>query len=338
MSTKTPPNEIRINPHQTSSAATHYGGADKGWLSKIKGTFDWMKIPSVNPGAALDSIKGFLLKGLKSDLIKEVGSAIMGNFKGLFGKIKKDVSGRIGSIVTVGKKILGTLTNTAEGQGLALFGAISAAAIGGGVSLGAGPEVVTGMLRLSQLAYAFNFNQSDDQIDKQIESSITALYGTAGETLGSGLASFLSGGVFRIPRVQINLTKVSILWRALNEEAQTQMLQQLQNLARTAFFGGLQMLAKVFYRDSRKWLKALAKFNPDHPLIKLIPGGAKTLEKWGEKGAPPWSMALYVQTKLEKLQQNPLTKDIGVFLENFAEGFGESIQEFLPDLVRQPTT
>ncbi|XZO03468.1 MAG: hypothetical protein ACM65L_07055 [Microcoleus sp.] len=335
--TKTPP-QIKIDANQTSSAATNYGGADQGWLKKIKGTVDWLKIPSVDPGAALDSIKGFLLKNLKGDLIKEIGSAIMGNFKELFGKIKRNVSNRIGSIVTVGKKILGTLTNTAEGQGLALFGAISAAAIGGGILLGAGPEVVTGMLRMSQLAYTFNFNQTDEQIDKQIEGSITALYATAGETLGSGLASFLSGGVFRIPRVQINLTKVSILWRAINEEAQTQMLQQLKNLARTAFFGGLKMLAKVFYRDSRKWLKALAKSNPDHPLIKLIPGGAKTLEKWGEKGIPPWSMALFNQVKFEKLQQNPLTKDIGVFLENFAEGFGEGIQEFLPDLVRQPTT
>jgi hypothetical protein len=335
---KTPPPQIKIDANQTSSAATNYGGADQGWLSKIKGTFDWVKIPAVSPGAALESIKGFLLKGLKGNLVKEIGSAIIGNFKELFGKVKQNVSGRIGSIVTVGKKILGTLTNTAEGQGLALFGAISAAVIGGGVLLGAGPEVVTGMLRISQLAYTLNLNETDKQIDEQIEGSITALYATAGETLGSGLASFLSGGVFRIPKVQINLTKVSILWRALNEEAQTQMLQQLKNLARTAFFAGLKMLVKVFYRDSRKWLKALAKSNPDHPLIKLIPGGAKTLENWGEKGAPPWSMALYVEAKIEKLQQNPLTKDIGTLLENFAESFGESIQEFLPDLVRQPTT
>lgn len=336
MSTKAPPNEIRINPHQTSSAATHYGGADKDWLSKIKGTLDWVKIPSVDPGAALDSLKGFLLKGLKGDLVKEIGSAIMGNFKELFGKIKRNVSDRIGSIVTVGKKVLGSLANTAEGQGLALFGAISAAAIGGGVLLGAGPEVVTGMLRMSQLAYTFDFNQSDESIEKEIEGSITNLYSVAGEALGSGLASFISGGAFKIPKVQINMTKVTILFRALNEEARQQMVEQVKNLASTSFFSTLKMLGKVFFRDTRKWLKALAKSNPNHPLIKAVPGGAKTFEQWGQKGGAPWSLALFVESKIEKIQNNPLTKDVGTLLESFTESFGDSLQEFLPDLVRQP--
>lgn len=333
---KTPPPQIKIDANQTSSAATNYGGADQGWLSKIKGTFDWVKIPSVNPMEALESIKGFLLKGLKGDLIKEIGSAIIGNFKELFGKIKQNVSGRIGSIVTVGKKILGTLTNTAEGQGLALFGAISAAVIGGGVLLGAGPEVVTGMLRLGQLAYSFDFNQSDESIEKEIEAGITGIYSVAGEALGSGLASFVSGGVFKIPKVQINMTKVTILFRALNEEARQQLVEQVKNLARTAFFAGVKMLGKVFFRDARKWLKALAKSNPNHPFIKAIPGGARTVELWGQKGGAPWSLSLSVQAQIEKIQNNPLTKDVGVFLESFTESFGEAIQEFLPDLVRQP--
>ena len=336
MATKKPEPPIGIDVTQTSSAATTYGGVDQKWLNKIRGTVSWFEMPQVDFSGIAGKIGGKIAKFLKGNLVKEIGGAILGNLKELFGKIKNNVSDRIGSIVSVGKRIVGTLTNTPEGQGLTIFGAIAAAAIGGGILLGAGPEVVTGMLRMSQLAYTFNFNETDEQIDEQIEGSITSLYATSGEALGSGLASFLSGGVFRIPKVQINMTKVTILWRALNEEARTQLLQQLKSLARTAFFSGLKMFAKVFYRDSRKWLKLLAKSNPNHPLIKAIPGGAKTLETWGQKGTPPWYIALYVQSKTEKLQQNPLTKDIGVFLENFAEGFGESIQEFLPDLVRQP--
>lgn len=336
--TKKPEEPIKIDASRTSSAATHYGGADQSWLSKIKGTASWIGIPKVSLSKIANDIAQLVSKGFKGGIVKEIGGAILENFKQLFGKVSRDISGRIGSIVSVGKRIVGTLTNTPEGQGLAIFGAIASAVIGGGILLGAGPEVVTGMLRISQLAYAFNFNETDDQIDKEIQGSITSLYASAGEALGSGLASFLSGGVFSIPKVQINMTRVGILWRALNEEARAQMLQQLKNLARTAFFGGLKMFAKVFYRDSRKWLKALAKSNPDHPLFKLIPGGAKSLEKWGQKGIPPWSMALYQQAKIENVQQNPVTKDIGIFLENFAEGFGESIQEFLPDLVRQPIT
>ncbi len=335
---KPPEKQIKLDANQTSSAATYYGGADQSWLSKIQGSMEWAKIPQIDPGKIANDIKALIMKGLKGEIIKEIGSAIINNIKGLFGKIKDDVGKRMGSFVTVGNKIWGTLNNTAEGQGLALFGAISAAIIGGGTLLGAGPEVVTGMLRISQLAYALDFNQSDESIEQEIEGAITGIYSTAGETLGSGLASFVSGGVFKIPRVQINMTKVTILFRALNEEARQQLLQQVKDLARTAFFAGMKMMGKVFFRDARKWLKALAKSNPNHPFIKAIPGGAKTLEQWGQKGAPPWSISLYVQAQVEKIQNNPLTKDIGIFLESFTDSFGEGIQEFLPDLVRQPIT
>ena len=331
-----PDKVIKYDANQTSSAATQYGGVDTGWISKIKGTVSWLKIPQVDIGKIANDIKDLISRGLKGEIIKEVGSAILGSLKDLLGKIKGNVSERLGSIVSVGNKILGTVTNTPEGQGLSIFGAIASAAIGGGVLLGAGPEVITGMLRISQLVYTLNLNQTDSEIEKEIEGSITGLYAVAGETLGSGLASFVSGGVFKIPRVQINMTKVSIIWRALNEEAREQLMQQLKSLAQVAFFSGVKMLVKVFYRDTRKWLKALAKSNPNHPLIKMIPGGAKTLEQWGNKGTPPWSLSLYVQQKIENLQTNPLNKDMGVFLENFAEGFGEGLQEFLPDLVRQP--
>jgi hypothetical protein len=90
------------------------------------------------------------------------------------------------------------------------------------------------------MSYALNLKETDEQIEQQIQGSITGLYAVAGETFGSGLASFITGGFFRIPKVQINMTKVTILWRALNEEARTQLLAQLRNLARTAFFTGCE--------------------------------------------------------------------------------------------------
>lgn len=327
--------DIAYNEKQTSSAATQYGGADESWLSKIKGTFDWVKIPQIDPGKIAGDIKNMIMSSLRGDIVKGITSAIMGSITSLLGRAKKRFTAEIGSVLKVKDKIWGQLTNTAEGQGLALFGAVTTAVIGGGVLLGVGPEVITGMLRLSQLAYTLNLKETDEQIEQQIEGNITSLYAVSGEALGSGLASFVSGGVFKIPRVQINMTKVTILWRALNEEARTQMMSQLKNLASTAFFTALRVMIKIFYRDTRKWIKELAKNEPNHPLITIIPGGAKAVALWGS-GGEPWSLSLYVQKALEKLQSNPAFKNIGIFLENFVEGFGEGIQEFLPDLVRQP--
>jgi hypothetical protein len=335
MATKPQEKDISFRANQTSSAATHYGNADPTWLSKIKGTFDWVKIPQVDLGKILVDIKGILARLTGGNFAKEIGNAIVGNLKELFGQAKQALKVQIGSILTIGGKIVGQLTSTAEGQGVAIFGTLATALLGGATLLGAGPEVITGMLRGAQVVYALDLRQTDESIEKEIEGSITGLYAVAGETFGAGLASFVTGGFFKIPKVQINMTKVTILWRALNEEARTQLLSQLKNLARTAFFTGLRVLTKVFYRSSRKWIKALAKKDPNHPLIKLIPGGAESVLQWGA-GGKPWALATAWSVGVEKLQGNPKYKNIGVFLENLAEGFGESIQEFLPELVRQP--
>ncbi|WP_293134627.1 hypothetical protein [Microcoleus sp. bin38.metabat.b11b12b14.051] len=338
---KNQPGGVKAN--ETSSAASHYFDAAKDWLGKQGAKVsEWMANPSIDLGGVL----GKYIDYLKSAVTKigEIAQAI--SPQGIWDSISKAVgigasklkeklkTGFLKPLIIVKDKIIGQLNNP-EGQGLAIFGALSAAIIGGGVLLGAGPETVTGMLRISQLAYAFNFNQTDEQINRQIEGNISSLYSITGESFGSGLASFVSGGVFSFPRVQINMTKISILWRALNEEARTQLMTQLKGLSRTVFFTGLKMMMNLFYRDGRKMLKQLAKIEPNHPLMKLIPGGAETVQKWGG-GGEPWSLALYVQKKIENTQSNPVTKNLGLFLEGFVEGFGEGLQDFLPDLVRQP--
>lgn len=327
---------IKIDSTQTSSAATSYGDADESWLSKIQGTLSWVKVPQIDPGKTLADIKSEILRWVKGDLLNEIKTTFSNWLQQKFSSVKKAVSTQINSIVSVGGKILGQW-NTAKGQGFALFGAASAALLGGAVLMGAGPEMITGMLRVSQLAYSLNLKETDEQINAQIQGNITSLYATSGEALGQGLASLVSGGVFRIPRVQINLTKVTILWRSLNEEARLQMISQLKALARNAFFSGLKIVRQIFYRDTRKWLKNLAESNPNHWLIKLIPGGAETVKKWGA-GGEPWSLSIGANKVFENLQKIPEYKNIGVFLENFVEGFGEGLQEFLPDLVRQPVT
>lgn len=330
--TKPTEKKISFDENQTSSAATHYeGGADQSWLSKV--TPSWFKLPSINIGEIADSIKKAVVKGIKGELI----GSLVNYVKTLFGKVKSAFGGQLKSVIKVGSKILGTLDTTPAGQGLRLFGVVSGILIGGATLAGVGPEVIMGMLRTSQLLYLLNLKETDEQINQQIEGSITSFYSEAGQAFGTGLASFVTGGVFQLPRVQIDLTKISILWRGLNEEARSQMLSQLKNLARTAFFTGLRMMVKIFYRDTRKWLKTLAKKNPDDPLIKLIPGGAKAVELWGS-GGEPWSVSLYVQKEIQKIQENKSTKNIGFFLEQATESFGEGLQEFLPQLVRQPIT
>ena len=81
--------------------------------------------------------------------------------------------------------------------------------------------------------------------------------------------------------------------------------------------------------------KRACKEGPNHPIFKFIPGGAAAVAQWGAGGNPS-SLFLSAQSRIEKLQSIPAFKNIGIFLENALEGFGEGLQEFLPELVRQP--
>jgi hypothetical protein len=101
--------DISFKADQTSSAATHYGGADKSWLSKIKGTVDWIKIPQVDFAKMQADLKELVTKLTGGNLAKEIGVAILGNLKELLGQAKQAVKTQLNSILEVGGKILGKL-------------------------------------------------------------------------------------------------------------------------------------------------------------------------------------------------------------------------------------
>ena len=335
-------NYIGVTEKETSSAASHYYDAPLKWIkSQGAGVAKWASHASLDPGKFFSDAAnqiGEIWKNV-TEIRKILTPGGIANFyKDIWGKVfnkgKRAVNGFLNPLLIVKNKILGAF-NTPEGKGLAALAAGASALLGGGVLLGAGPETINGMLRGVQLLYQLNWTESDEDIEKQIQGSITGLYSSAGSAVGTGLASLVTGGVFKLPRVQINVTKVSILWRALNEEARSEMLAQLRNLARTAFFTGLRIFIKTIYRSARKWFKQWAKANPNHPLVQAIPGGMKSIEAWGS-GGPPWSFSQYVNKKIENLQENPLTKNIGVFLEQAVEEFFDGISDFLPELVRTP--
>lgn len=333
---------IGVTERETSSAASHYYDAPLKWIkAQGAGAAKWASERSFDPGKLFSDISaqvGSIWKDVSRIRELLTPEGVLGLLGGIWDKIKakgtQAINGFLNPLLIVKDKIIGGL-KTAEGKGVALFVGAATLLTGGGILLGAGPETITLMLRGTQVLSQLNWKETDEDIEKQIQGSITGLYSSAGSAVGTGLASFVTGGVFKMPKVQINITKVSILWRALNEEARSEMLAQMRNLARTAFFTGLRALVKVIYRSVRKRLKVWAAENPNHPLLNLVPGGAKTIEKWGA-GGEPWSLSQYVNKKIEALQENPITKNIGIFIEQVIEDFNDGISDFLPELVRSP--
>ncbi|NEP43755.1 MAG: hypothetical protein F6K35_32835 [Okeania sp. SIO2H7] len=125
---------------------------------------------------------GVLAAGLAGGVILIVGGAVIGT--------------AAGAIATVVKGIAGTNLGQIFLTGL----------VGGGLVGGIG----TALINFSQFIWNFNWNQSDKEIKKEIESAITNLYTPAGDVLGRGLATLLVGGKWQPSRVEINVRQAAI--------------------------------------------------------------------------------------------------------------------------------
>lgn len=357
MADSTPRSRVKalgVKEKETSSSATVYLDASIDWLkSKGKKVVNWISNPVATAVSLKDGVSSLLkkitgtLSGIAKD-VKQVASELK-QYRELlsplnvvksvvrwFQQAKQTANNFIGTVIKVQGKIVGQL-KTVEGQALATFVGVAGTVLAGGWLLGLPTEALQLTLRGAQFFYTHNWNRTDADYEKDIDGQIANLYGSAGEALGTGLASFVTGGVFRLPRVQINVTKISILWRALNEEAREELMVNLKGLARTAYRGALKILFSVFYPQVRKMVKKFVNDNPNSPLLKLIPGGKKTIDQWGV--GPAWALGEnYVNKKIEALQESDdeNKKNLGRLLENFVDSFGDGLQDFLPELIRQP--
>ncbi|MGK7954898.1 MAG: hypothetical protein AB4063_06490, partial [Crocosphaera sp.] len=243
-----------INESQLSSALIYGNEIDRDYFKKVgSDILDLLKLPIV--GA-----KNFLGKVVNGG--KEVARSIFnGTFGKIFGKWAKEnpvaatagvLAGglALGTIVVVGGSAVGVLAGGAGalgviGKTLAGLGAVGTgvAKVGGAVASTLGVaslltgrsagQLVSGSLNFAETIYNFNFNQTDEDINKEIESTINALYGPTGEYIGQQVAGLLVGGLFNPPKVQINIRALALVWD-INPDIRDDLLNNTSTLAHLA--------------------------------------------------------------------------------------------------------
>ncbi|NQE37533.1 hypothetical protein [Microcoleus asticus] len=166
----------------------------------------------------------------------------------------------------------------------------------------------------------FNWNQTDEALDKRIAAAQAQLWSVAGSSLGSLLGTALCGIAPGASIVRVNPSKLAAI-KEVNEELYEEALPQIRNLINATIRVGSTAAFVQIFKNARKFLKSLS------PGIKKIPFVGETvaswLDKWGAPDAKPWSINSGVKAVIQTISD----KNIQEFFEELWEEFLESCQE-----------
>lgn len=300
-------------------------------------------------------------KKLKSD-IAEWGQLGITKAKTVFGEIAKlqalfkitesDKKGAKGFFKTIGKGFYnafkrtpvggwldkntgfkGTLISIAKNPTGWIQGGTALLATGAGLFLanqaGVSPvNLMSSMLNFGEVAYNFNFQVTDKELEAQIKALIDGMYGEAGDFLGRSIAQLIVGGFTTPPKVQINVRGLALCW-LLNEDIRDELLQNVSQFAYQGIYVARQIAFKFAFMRGRQAIKTLWKQAPDNYkglLKKICPDVDKQIENWGKEGNKPWSLATHIEEKVEKIEDKRLQDFTENFLESFWDGFRESLE------------
>lgn len=298
------------------ASAFYTGGVDTKWLQEVSiDAFEAVKAGFARIPALLDGIKkgiGALVEGAKAGW----------NF--FAGWFRDDPVGAIAgglSIVGVGVALFmgGTMLGAVVGGlgGLAGLKALALSAATAGVNALLGNPLgkcVRFLVRGAQFLYNFDWNQSDEEFKKEIDSSITALYGVAGQTLGTALGATICGVLPGVTAIRMNLTNVAAMWEIINDEIKDEVLQQFNALLSTAKRILAENMFKSAYVNVRRWIKTTPQVRS---FIKsVMPGADKVIEGWGASNSKPFTFAKVVEDAIDGI------KDA---VENFMDSCTESL-------------
>lgn len=173
-----------------------------------------------------------------------------------------------------------------------------------------------------QILYNFNWLESDEEINKEIEAAYNSLYGLTGGLLGKSLGYLVCGALPGVTAFAFNKGVAAAIFEELGEEAKSELLGQLSALANATFRAFATAQIKKQFKSARRYLKK----KPNHPLSKILREkmGEKAFAEWGKKSGQSFTLANHVESKVENIKDPRLRNFTEEFLENFSEGCTEA--------------
>ncbi len=221
-----------------------------------------------------------------------------------------------GAIVVGGTAALAGLAS------LGTVGALSAGLIGAGIVGFSLTQLVSIVASTTNFVVNFDINQTDEQLNQLLVQKMEGFYGLLGQTVGSSMGYLVCGAIPGAVAFAFNPAVGAAIMRDLDDEARSEILGQVNVIARTAFQTMINAELTNRFKSSRRFLKK----NPNNPFAKAVRGiiGEENWKKWGDSNNSSFTIH---QNIIEKNIEAIPDKGKRQFLEEALEGFADSCLE-----------
>lgn len=197
----------------------------------------------------------------------------------------------VGGAFRLGKFLLSTLFNFASFTLSSLWGLI-----------------VQGV----NFVWTFNWNASDQDLDRQARAQWNSLGGLLGGLAGNAFGWFACGILPGISIFTFNKAMGLYVLKEVGEEALEELAANVANVTRTIFRNLSRNAFTWAFKNFRRWMK-----EPGNQFAKALFGDRydQVMREWGRQGGPSWSFASALEDRIERIPNKFLQQ----FLEEFLE-------------------
>jgi hypothetical protein len=176
----------------------------------------------------------------------------------------------------------------------------------------------------------FDFNATDEDMEKRLEQLELALYGQLGELVGTTLGWAICGYLPGLTLLKFNEALAWHILKEVNEEALDEILGELGSFAVFVRNWQSQKFFTRMYCAVRALIKNAANESSDtlaggfiELFFNKFPNLKKAAKTWGNKGSQPWTISRAIEDAVEKIPNEKFRE----FLENALESLGDSCVE-----------
>ena len=229
---------------------------------------------------------------------------------------KPDDGGFLGAIIKVGRDLIGGLW---DGVNMLLSWLPGAATL-----------IWGGIVQATNEVLNFDFNTTDEAIDKSIQAFQDRWYEKLGETVG-GLVGWSVGGLLpSLVLFKFNPVLALSVLENVGEEMYDELVGEVSELARMTVQAWAREQGLRLFMGARALIKRAANGEADTlagdgliALFSAFPGLRERARNWGEKGSKPWIIARKIEDKIESISNSKLKS----FVEGFWDNLGDSVVE-----------
>jgi|GEM_PF-1331281 len=167
----------------------------------------------------------------------------------------------------------------------------------------------------------FDFNVTDEELDKQFNQRINGLAGRFGELTGCALGFAVCGLGGTAIIFKINKTAALRVADDVIEESFEELGGEINSLGRYLFQTAAEGFLRNEFKNSRRFVKRVAA-NP--AIKKYLPSQTvKFLDQWGKEPLTPWTFNTAIDDLVEKIPSKPLQN----FTEELIDSFKDCCSE-----------